>query len=111
MNKKITFSTLFFFLVLTILTVPALAISYAETEPADVGTATSTSTAQPTEEATPTVTPTPTETQEYLIRIGNYMFIPVGDKVIKVGDTVKWRNFEDSRQARVLINENGILAE
>ena len=111
MNKKITLSTLFFFLVLTILTVPALAISYAETEPVDVGTATSIATAQPTEEATPTATPTPTETQEYLIRIGNYMFIPVGDKVIKVGDTVKWRNFEDSRQARVLINDNGIWAE
>lgn len=44
MNKKITLSTLFFFLVLTILTVPALAISYAETEPVDVGTATFTST-------------------------------------------------------------------
>jgi len=92
MNKKITLSTLFFFLVLTILTVPALAISYAETEPVDVGTATSIATAQPTEEATPTATPTPTETQEYLIRIDNYMFIPVGDKVIKVGDTVKFRD-------------------
>jgi len=111
MNKKITLSTLFFFLVLTILTVPALAISYAETETVDVGTATSIATAQPTEEATPTVTPTPTETQEYLIRIGNYMFIPVGDKVIKVGDTVKWRNFEDTKQSRYLVNENGIWEE
>ena len=108
MNKKITLSTLFFFLVLTILTVPALATSYAETEPADVGTATSIATAQPTGEATPTVTPTPTETQEYLIRIDNYMFIPVGDKVIKVGDTVKWRNFETSEQPRTLVNENDI---
>ncbi|MCD4842737.1 MAG: hypothetical protein K8R08_12185, partial [Methanosarcinales archaeon] len=108
MNKKITLSTLFFFLVLTILTVPALAISYAETEPVDVGTATSIATAQPTEEATPTATPTPTETQEYLIRIDNYMFIPVGDKVIKVGDTVKWRNFETSEQPRTLVNENDI---
>ncbi|HIH87240.1 MAG TPA: hypothetical protein HA304_04990 [Methanosarcinales archaeon] len=44
MNKKIILSTLFFFLVLTIITVPAFAISYAETEPADVGTATFTST-------------------------------------------------------------------
>ena len=114
MNKKITLSTLFFFLVLTILTVPALATSYAETEPADVGTATSTSTVQPTEEATPTVTPTPTETvqpQEYLIRIDNYMFIPVGDKIITVSDTVTWRNFETSEQPRVLVNENGIWAE
>jgi len=110
MNKKITLSTLFFFLVLTTLTVAVLATSYAETEPADVGTATSTSTVQPT----PTVTPTPTETvesQEYLIRIVNYMFIPVGDKVINVGDTVKWRNFEDSKQPRYLVNENGIWAE
>lgn len=44
MNKKITLSTLFFFLVLTTLTVAVLATSYAETEPADVGTATFTST-------------------------------------------------------------------
>ena len=114
MNKKITLSTLFFFLVLIILIVPALAISYAETEPVDVGTATSIATAQPTEEATPTVTPTPTETaqpQEYLIRIDNYMFIPVGDVTINIGDTVKWRNFETSEQPRTLINENGIWAE
>jgi S-layer protein (TIGR01567 family) len=56
----------------------------------------------------------PTETvqpQEYLIRIVNYMFIPVGDKVIKVGDTVTWRNFEDSKQPRYLVNENDIWAE
>jgi len=114
MNKKITLSTLFFFLVLTILTVPALAISYAETETVDVGTATSIATAQPTEEATPTVTPTPTETvesQEYLIRIANYMFIPVGGVTINVGDTVKWRNFETSEQPRTLVNENGIWEE
>jgi len=44
MNTKITLSTLFFFLVLTILTVPVLVDHYAETEPADVGTATFTST-------------------------------------------------------------------
>lgn len=44
MNKKITLSTLFFFLVLTTLIVAVLAISYAETEPEDVGTATFTST-------------------------------------------------------------------
>ena len=42
MNKNIILSTLFFFLELTIITVPALAISYAETEPADVGIVTST---------------------------------------------------------------------
>jgi len=44
LTKKITLSTLFFFLVLTTLTVAVLAISYAETEPANVGTATFTST-------------------------------------------------------------------
>jgi len=109
MNTKITFSTLFFFLVLIILTVPALAISYAETEPMDVGTATYTSTVQPTEEATPTATPTSTAVpQEYMIRIMSYMFIPVGDKLINVGDTIQWRNFEDTKQSRYLVNENGI---
>ncbi|MBC2697900.1 MAG: hypothetical protein HF975_02665 [ANME-2 cluster archaeon] len=116
MNKKITLSTLFFFLVLTTLTVAVTATSYAETEPEDVGTATSTSTVQPTEEATPTITPTATpdatvEPKEYLIRIANYMFIPVGDKVIKVGDTIQWRNFEDTKQSRYLVNENGIWEE
>lgn len=112
MNKKITLSTLFFFVVLTIITVPALATSYAETELADVGTATSTSTVQPTEEATPTITPDATvEPKEYLIRIANYMFIPIGDVTINVGDTITWRNFETSEQPRILVNENGIWAE
>ncbi len=62
-------------------------------------------TAEPTATAEPTVPPDP---QEYLIRIDNYMFIPVGDREINRGDIIKWRNFEDTRQARVLINENGI---
>jgi len=116
MNKKFTFSTLHLFLILIILTIPALPVIYAETEPADVGTATSTSTSsvQPTEEATPTITPTPTKTvesQEYLIRIDSYIFKPVGDVTINVGDTVKWKNFETSKQFRILVNENGIWAE
>ncbi|MCD4798634.1 MAG: hypothetical protein K8R19_06450, partial [Methanosarcinales archaeon] len=85
----------------------------------DTATPTATATATPT--ATPTETPvpeptnvTPTSTavpQEYLIRITSYMFIPTGDKEINVGDTIKWRNFENSKQPRYLINENGIWEE
>lgn len=64
-----------------------------------------TSTAIIEQTATSTATIGP---QEYLIRIDSYMFIPEGDKEINIGDTVKWRNFEDSKQARYLVNENGI---
>jgi len=64
---------------------------------------TSTATVEQTATSTATIGP-----QEYLIRIDNYMFIPEGDKEINIGDTVKWRNFEDSKQARYLVNENGI---
>jgi len=64
-----------------------------------------TQTAQPTQEVTPTVTSEP----EWInIRIMNYMFIPVGDKEINVGDTIEWRNREDNKRARYLVNENGI---
>ena len=64
---------------------------------------TSTVTVEQTATSTATIGP-----QEYLIRIDSYMFIPVGDMEINVGDTVIWRNFEDSKQARYLVNENGI---
>ena len=79
---------------------------------------TETPTATPTEipTATPTATPeltnvTPTSTavpQEYLIRITSFMFIPSADKEINTGDTVKWRNFEDSKKTRTLVSEDGI---
>lgn len=79
-------------------------------------TPTNTPTAQPTSTATvePTATATTTATvspQEYLIRIENYLFIPVEDVVINVGTTVEWRNFEESKQARILISEDGIWPE
>ena len=87
------------------------------TEPYIEGTATPTAT--PTVTATPTATPEPTEVtptstaipQEFLIRITSYMFIPVGDKEINVGDTIKWRNFENSKQPRTLVSEDGIWEE
>ncbi|MCL7476230.1 MAG: hypothetical protein M8352_09360 [ANME-2 cluster archaeon] len=84
------------------------------------GTPTATPTARATEDETaemtaePTATTeptTPSDPQEYLIRIDNYMFLPVGDRVINVGDKLTWRNFEDIRQARILVNENGIWEE
>jgi len=88
-------------------------------EPYIEDTATPTATATATPNATATATPestevTPTSTavpQEYLIRITSYMFIPTGDKEINVGDTIKWRNFENSKQPRTLVNEDGIWEE
>jgi len=83
---------------------------YIEETATPTATATVTPTATATETPEPTeVTPTSTaEPQEFLIRIKSYMFIPTGDKEINVGDTIKWRNFESSKQARYLVNENGI---
>jgi plastocyanin len=75
--------------------------------PTPIITATATPVPEPTN-VTPTSTAVP---QEYQIRIMSYMFIPVGDKEINVGDTIKWRNFESSKQARYLVNENGIWEE
>ncbi len=75
--------------------------------PTATPTATATSTPEPTE-VTPTSTAVP---QEFLIRITSYMFIPVGDKEINVGDTIKWRNFENSKQPRYLVSEDGIWEE
>ncbi len=88
-------------------------------EPYIEDTATPTATATATPNATATATPestevTPTSTavpQEYLIRIMSYMFIPVGDKEINVGDTIKWRNFENSKRPRTLVSEDGIWEE
>ena len=65
-------------------------------------------TAKPTATAEPTTPPDP---QAILIRIQSYLFIPVGDHEINVGDKITWRNFESTRQARVLVNENGIWEE
>lgn len=83
---------------------------YIEETATPTATATVTPTVTATETPEPTeVTPTSTaEPQEFLIRIKSYMFIPTGDKEINVGDTIKWRNFESSKQARYLVNENGI---
>jgi len=71
-------------------------------------TAVPTETAEPTLEVTPTVT---TEPELIHIRIMNYMFIPVGDMEINVGDTIEWRNREKNKNARYLISENGIWDE
>lgn len=83
----------------------------------DTETPTATATAIPdlTVTATPgpaNITPISTvEPKDYLIRIMSYMFIPVGDKEINVGDTIKWRNFESGKQPRYLVSENGIWEE
>jgi len=105
------------FLVTTLLTISIFAAGCTDIKPEPYIEDTATPTATPN--ATATVTPEPTEVtptstavpQEYLIRITSYMFIPVGDKEINVGDTIKWRNFENSKQARYLVNENGIWEE
>ena len=86
---------------------------YIEDTPTPTATATATPTATVTTTPEPTnVTPTSTaDPKEILIRITSYMFIPVGDQEINVGDTIKWRNFEGTKKARYLINEDGIWDE
>jgi len=120
MEPKKAFSII---LVTTLLAISIFAAGCADIKPEpyieDTATPTATATATPTEIPTGTPVPeptnvTPTSTavpQEYLIRIMSYMFIPVGDKEINVGDTIKWRNFENSKQPRYLVNENGIWEE
>lgn len=120
MEPKKAFSII---LVTTLLAISIFAAGCADIKPEpyieDTATPTATATATPTEIPTGTPVPeptnvTPTSTavpQEYLIRIMSYMFIPTGDKEINVGDTIKWRNFENSKQPRYLINENGIWEE
>ncbi|MBC2699448.1 MAG: hypothetical protein HF976_05050 [ANME-2 cluster archaeon] len=114
MEPKKAFSI---FIVTTLLAISIFAAGCTDIKPEPYIEDTATPTATPN--ATATVTPEPTEVtptstavpQEYLIRITSYMFIPVGDKEINVGDTIKWRNFENSKQARYLVNENGIWEE
>lgn len=74
----------------------------------EVATSTETATAEPTVTETATAAPEP---QTYTIRIDSYLLIPTGGKEINVGDTLNFRNFEDSRQARVLVSEDGIWEE
>ncbi|MCL7415461.1 MAG: hypothetical protein M8349_05300 [ANME-2 cluster archaeon] len=102
-------------LVSAMLTLSVFGSGCTDTEPEIDGTPTAVPTTDGTEDGTtektaePTTEPTtPPDPQQYLIRIDNYMFIPVGDREIHVGDNLNWRNFEDTRQARVLVNENGI---
>jgi len=108
------------FSIIIITTLLAISIFAAGcTEPYIEGTSTPSATPTATATATATATPEPTEVtptstaipQEYMIRIMSYMFIPVGDKEINVGDTIQWRNFEGSKQPRYLVNENGIWEE
>lgn len=111
----------FLILLVTVMLASSLFVSGCTDTGTEIdGTATATPTERATEEETPEMTPeatatpeptTPPNPQEYLIRIDNYMFLPVGDKEINVGDKITWRNFEDIRQARVLVNENGIWEE
>ncbi|MCD4810668.1 MAG: hypothetical protein K8R17_12340 [Methanosarcinales archaeon] len=116
MEPKKAFSII---LVTTLLAISIFAAGCADIKPEPYIEDTATATATATPNATATVTPEPTEVtptstsvpQEYLIRITSYMFIPVGDKEINVGDTIQWRNFEKSKQQRYLINENGIWEE
>lgn len=120
MEPKKAFSII---LVTTLLAISIFAAGCADIKPEpyieDTATPTATATATPTEIPTGTPVPeptnvTPTSTavpQEYLIRIMSYMFIPAGDKEINVGDTIKWRNFEDSKKPRTLISDDGIWEE
>ena len=116
MEPKKAFSIIF---VTTLLAISIFVAGCTEPEPYIEDTPTPTATATATPNATATETPEPTEVtptstavpQEYLIRIMSYMFIPVEDKEINVGDTIKWRNFESTKKARYLVNENGIWEE
>ncbi len=116
MEPKKAFSIIF---VTTLLAISIFVAGCTEPEPyiEDTATPTATATATPTTTATTTpepteVTPTSTaEPQEYMIRIDNYMFIPVADKEINVGDTIKWWNLENKTRTRYLVNENGIWDE
>ncbi|MFV9630589.1 MAG: hypothetical protein ACNYWM_05920 [Methanosarcinales archaeon] len=76
-------------------------------------TPTSTPTSTPTPEPTPEISPTPTiEPKQHMIRIQNYLFIPQGGKEINQGDTVQWRNYEDSSsKIRYLVSENDLWDE
>ncbi|MCD4844647.1 MAG: hypothetical protein K8R25_09190 [Methanosarcinales archaeon] len=79
-------------------------------------TATPTSTAIQTPTQTPTPEPTPEESptstvepEQHIIRIKNYMFIPQGGKEINQGDTIQWRNYEESSsKTRYLVSENDL---
>lgn len=105
--------------VITLLTISIFAAGCTDIKPEPYIEDTATATPTATVTATATEIPEPTEVtptstvvpREYMIRIDNYMFIPVADKEINVGDTIQWRNFEDTRQARYLVNENGIWEE
>ena len=108
------------FSIIIITTLLAISIFAAGcTEPYIEDTPTPTATPIATATATPTATPEPTEVtptstaipQKIYIRIDNYMFIPPQDKEINVGDTIEWRNREDTRQPRTLISEDGIWDE
>jgi plastocyanin len=76
-------------------------------------TPTSTPTSTPTPEPTPEISPTTTiEPKQHMIRIQNYLFIPQGGKEINQGDTVQWRNYEDSSsKIRYLVSENDLWDE
>ena len=118
MEPKKAFSII---LVTTLLAISIFAAGCADIKPEPYieDTATPTATATTTPNVTATATPestkvTPTSTavpQEYYIRIDNRMFIPPQDKEINVGDTIQWRNREDTRQPRTLVSEDGIWEE
>ena len=118
MGPKKAFSII---LVTTLLAISIFVTGCTEPEPYIEDTATPTATPTPNATVTATATPvpeptnaTPTSTavpQEIFIRIMSYMFIPAGDEEINVGDTIKWRNFEDSKKPRTLISDDGIWEE
>jgi plastocyanin len=105
------------FLVTTLLAISIFAAGCTDIKPEpyieDTATATATPNATATATPEPTeVTPTSTaEPQKHYIRIDNRMFIPPQDKEINVGDTIEWRNREDTRQSRTLVSEDGIWDE
>ncbi len=110
-------------LIISLMTISVLTAGCTDKETTDdetptpgatpASTATQTPTSTPTSTPTPEISPTTTiEPKQHMIRIQNYLFIPQGGKEINQGDTVQWRNYEDSSsKTRYLVSENDLWDE
>jgi len=101
-------------LVMALVTISLFAAGCVDNEPTDEETPTATPSPTPTEMPTiePTVVPTPAgEPESYTVRIDSYLILPAGGRVINVGDTLVFRNFESTRLTRVLVSEDGLWDE